>query len=102
MAWINFYFNKVHEHSYRGKICILGKYYICYGATKPKNKWWWHLYFSRNATPWAATIYFGTSKRDRLAAKLRRKGLGLLFDPHKNVDAAMWYTEYAGKYLNNL
>lgn len=81
---------KVREKSFRSHVCFFGGYNICFGLTKAQS-WVWHIYFSRNATPWASTIYFGTDWREAIAARIRRKKFGLLFNPSDEsaVDAAI-------------
>lgn len=91
---INFLDTKLGGHKTIGNLTIFGhnamhwgcQYwtkkwgYICFRLPLPYNLRWMplHLYFSPNATPWAATFMIGRrfTKTEKLCSKLRKIKLG--------------------------
>ena len=89
---LNFTENFLGGHITLGPITFYGNNAMHWGVTVVTRKWgyicfrlpfrsmgrWWPLYFyaSPNATPWAATFYFGPSQCDKALAPLRRFKFG--------------------------
>ena len=57
--------------------------FTCFGKWFPL-----YLYFSPNATPWAATLMLGKTDNERAKSKLRKSALGhnFMYDSENNCD----------------
>jgi hypothetical protein len=42
--------------------------------------WHWYIYCSPNGTPWAATYYIGSNRKEHIRAKIRKLNFGHNFD----------------------
>jgi len=80
--------HKNHEKSWAFRVTFFSEYHICANLITDK-KTNWDLYFSRNATAWASTIYFGSDKTKSYQAKCRHMILGFMFNPHTEENFEM-------------
>jgi hypothetical protein len=70
-----------------GYICFTLPVLARYITRRDGSRWWeWYFYLSPNGTPWAATFYRGSDRREIIRAAIRKLNFGHAFNTSKLKD----------------